>query len=248
MVTYDGDGGDLEESEGIGHEEEPAGDEWVAAREEVAEDAALGKVAEGPVAGGGDGEEGGDDHRVAEAEPLEHLPHHRRRRCGLEQRGRILGLEKVSGKWSLGFQDLDLGDDPVAVGGGDDGEGVEHPKGAVLAAAGEGVVLGRRAGGVTCTRRRRHRRSDPSPMALLQLYEICTCVDGTGGGADAVGEAEEDGGEVDVAEGVEGRYLREHEHEDGEYRHERVELQRRRRWPLAVAGEGEDVYRLPISK
>ena len=45
-----------------------------------------------------------------------------------------------------------------------------------------------------------------------------------GDGAEAVGEAEQEGDEVDVAEGVEGRQLRQGHQEDAEDCHEHIQL------------------------
>lgn len=74
IINYHADGRDLEESEGIGHEEEPLGDNRPAIHHEVAEHNALGLVAECPVARNSYTKECGDHDCIANAQPLEHLP------------------------------------------------------------------------------------------------------------------------------------------------------------------------------
>lgn len=53
-----------------------------------------------------------------------------------------------------------------------------------------------------------------------------TKVDAGGDGAEAVGEAQHEGDEVNVAERVERRHLRQDHHEDAEDCHEHVQLDR----------------------
>ena len=73
------------------------------------------------------------------------------------------------------------------------------------------------------------------------LWYDSTCLNGAGGGTDAVGDAEGDGHKVDMAQRVEGEELHEQEHEDSKYCDELVELHG---WVFVGGGEDDDVYRV----
>jgi hypothetical protein len=78
---------ELQQREELGDEEEALGDHGRAVHHEVAQQDALRLVADRPVPRDGHAEEGRDHHRVAQAQPPEHLPRHRRRHCCLRGQG-----------------------------------------------------------------------------------------------------------------------------------------------------------------
>lgn len=109
----------MDDDKYIGHDQEPLGNKGGGAilLDEIGEDDGLGSVTEGPVSRCCDAEECRDRDRVAETKALEHLPRHRRSSCCLY-----------------------LGNDSIAVGGRNDGDGIEYVENAVDVLAGQGVV------------------------------------------------------------------------------------------------------------